>query len=260
MGMSLFRSTMFRGPMFRGPMFRGIILVAVAVAVLCAGCAKRPAGFASAPLRAEAEDIRIQPGDVVEFKFFETPELNDSQAVRPGGRVTLQMVGDVRIFDMTPREAALAIQDAYKDILRTPRVVVIVRSQPERRVYVGGEVRSPGPVPMGGSLTALEAVMAAGGFDPLTSEPSRVIVIRHEGGQRYGAGVDLSLPLDGEATEPFYLKPKDIVFVPKSFIADVNQWIDQHINKIVPEVGYSFGRSSTHNGKTTSHTLDLKRN
>ena len=70
--------------------------------------------------------------------------------------------------------------------------------------------------------------------------PRNVIVIRHLNGKRYGTSLDLGKALEGKATEPFYLEPHDIIWVPKTLIANANQWIDQHINKMIPELGLSY--------------------
>jgi len=64
-------------------------------------------------------------------------------------------------------------------------------------------------------LTALEAVMEAGGFNPETADTRRVVVIRNGGRDRFT--LDLQAILDGQSTEPFYLERSDIVNVPKRF-------------------------------------------
>jgi len=136
----------------------------------------------------------------------------------------------------------------YASHLKDPEVAVIVRSFQNRRVFVGGQVIAPGIVQMPGKIHVLEAIMQTGGFDLQEAEVRNVVVIRHRDGQRYGYSVNLKPALKGDETEPFFLEPQDIVYVPRTEIAKVNQWVDQHINKIIPDTGFIFTRTV---GKTT---------
>jgi protein involved in polysaccharide export with SLBB domain len=184
--------------------------------------------------------VTLGPGDIIELKFFHNPELNDTQTVRPDGKITLQLVGEVTAQGKTPLELRNELIKRYTPDLRTPDVTVIVRSLYDRRVYVGGEVKNPGLIAMPGRLTALEAIMQAGGFNPLTGKINNVVIIRHKDGKRYGCALDFRDALKGGEFQPFYLEAQDIVYVPRTNIAKVNQWIDQYINKLVPRTGFSF--------------------
>jgi hypothetical protein len=82
--------------------------------------------------------------------------------------------------------------------------------------------------------------MEAGGFDKWRAEIKNVVIIRHRDNQRYGCALDFSGELEGKATQPFYLEPLDIVYVPRTTITAVNLWIDQYINQIVPKVGFTY--------------------
>ena len=108
------------------------------------------------------------------------------------------------------------------------------------KVYVGGEVNKPGQVEVPGSLTALEAIGQAGGFNTTTANVGKVVIIRNRDGKQYGTVVSLKEALSGKETQPFYLRPGDTVYVPQTGIAKVNQWVDQHINKVMPKVPVSF--------------------
>ena len=91
--------------------------------------------------------------------------------------------------------------------------------------------------------------MHAGGFDMRSANVKNVIIIRHKNGQRYGCTIDCRCALKGVAERPLlYLEPYDIVYVPRTTIVKVNQWIDQYINKIVPETGFMY---QYHWGKQT---------
>ncbi|MFH1998800.1 MAG: polysaccharide biosynthesis/export family protein [Planctomycetota bacterium] len=178
--------------------------------------------------------VVLGPGDEVEFKFYTTPELDELQRVRPDGMITLQLVGEVKVEGKTPSEVSEELKQRYAQHLQKPEVAVIVRSLVNSKVFVGGEVMQPGLVEMPARLTALEAIIQAGGFNVLTAECSNVVIIRHKDGKRYGCALDFDKALAGEMYEPFFLEPHDIVYVPQTTIVKITQWIDQHINRIIP--------------------------
>jgi protein involved in polysaccharide export with SLBB domain len=192
--------------------------------------------------------VALAPGDVVEVKFFYTPDLNEIQTVRPDGKITLQLIGEIEVEKKSPTELQEELIKLYTPLLKTPEITVIVRSFYERHVFVGGQVMAPGIVEMPGTMTLLEAIMQAGGFNPKEAEVRNVIIIRHINGQRYGQSINLKPALTGDKVQPFYLAPKDIIYVPQTTIAKVDQWVDQHINKIIPDTGFNFRRTM---GNTT---------
>ena len=113
-------------------------------------------------------------------------------------------------------------------------------------------MREPGIIDMPGRLTALAAIMQAGGFDTSRAKVKNVIVIRHKDGQRYGCALDFRDTLKGKEVKPFYLEPLDIVWVPETTIVKINRWIDQYINKIVPQTGFLYRHSTGH------HTIGIE--
>lgn len=100
----------------------------------------------------------------------------------------------------------------------------------------------PGTIEISGQITALEAIMQAGGVDYREAQVNNVVVIRHHEGTRYGYLLDMEPILEGKEGRPFFLQPKDIVYVPRTEIAKVNQWIDQYINKIIPKTGFTYSQ------------------
>jgi len=184
--------------------------------------------------------VDLVPGDVIEVKFFYTPELDVTQTVRPDGKIALQLIGEVKAQGKTPAELRDELLKLFTPHLKASEITVIVRSFRDRRVFVGGQVMTPGIVEMPGKMTLLEAIMEVGGFDLRQAEVRNVVVIRHKGGQRYGHALNLKASLAGEETQPFFLEPKDIVYVPRTKIARVNQWIDQHISKLIPRTGFVY--------------------
>jgi protein involved in polysaccharide export with SLBB domain len=231
-----------------------VFTAALSIVILLLGC--RPSSNNSGILKADTSLLRntsekesmnppnvtLAPGDVIEVKFFYTPELNELQTVLPDGKIALQLIGEVEVEGKSPAELKNELMKLYSSQLKTPEIAVLVRSFYERRVYVGGQVMAPGIVEMPGTMTLLEAIMQAGGFNVVEAEVRNVIVIRHINGQRYGQSIDMKPALTGDKVPPFYLAPKDIVYVPQTTIAKVDQWIDQHINKIIPITGFHLSK------------------
>ena len=206
------------------------------------GCQSQSRHYSSVPMAEHSPpaSVALMSGDVVEVKFFYTPQLNEIQTVRPDGKIALQLVGEVEAQEMTPAELRTELMRLYTPHLKDPNITVIVRSFFNRRVFVGGQVMKPGVVEMPGRLTALEAIIQAGGFDMRDAELQNVIVIRHKNGQRYAYSINMKLPQKEGEIQPFYLEQQDIVYVPQTEIAKVGQWVDQHINKLIPRTGFIF--------------------
>jgi polysaccharide biosynthesis/export protein len=186
----------------------------------------------------------LQPGDQFDVKLFYNPELNESVVVRPDGAIALQLVGEVRVAGRSPAELGEELTRRYAETLRRPSVAVIVRKYASRKVYVSGEVVNPGPVAIDGvPITVLEAIMSTGGFRP-TAARNSVIILRQEGeAQPQFLKVDLQAHLEQTASQDLQLRPFDIVFVPQTEIAEVAQFFDLYINRIVSlyrNLGFSF--------------------
>ena len=226
-------------------LFIGLAFFILFALIPVSGCqtvqpAKTPQEMSTEIASAPEPKLILGPGDVLDFKFFYNPELNDNQTVRFDGKVTLQLIGEVMAQGKAPIELQEEISKLYASQLRRPEATVIVRSLANHRIYVGGFVRSPGLIAMKTRMTALEAIIQAGGFDMWRAEVSNVVIVRHKDNKRYGCALDFSGSLKGKETQPFYLEPMDIVYVPRTTISRVNLWIDQHINQLVPKIGFTW--------------------
>ena len=214
------------------------LLSALVLTLLLVSCALGPA---PSPVTSSPEEVvTLHPGDEIELKFYHTPELNELQRVRPDGKIVAHLVGEVDVGGLTPDQVRQDLLEKYTPHLVNPEIAVFVRETVGRKVFVSGQVRVPGHVDMPGRLSVLSAVSLAGGFDFREAEVHNVVVIRHEGNQRYGYSLNLAPTLRGEETEPFYLKPQDIVYVPRTRIAKINQFVDQHISGLVPQTGFQY--------------------
>jgi protein involved in polysaccharide export with SLBB domain len=204
------------------------------------------------------DKLTLRPGDKVEIKFYSAPELNDSQQIRPDGKITLQIVGDIQAAGRSPGELSTDLQTAFTNQLKYPQVTVIVREMYQRRVYITGEVERPGLVELPGDMSVLEAVMASGGFNMTTAEISSVIVMRHDSaGNRVGYKVDLRDAIAGGTTPNFMLAPQDIIFVPRAPIINVNNFLELYVKNVIPQTGFIYTQRVGNDGTIG---LDTSRN
>ena len=206
------------------------------------GCSHPPPAKTAQEMQAEIiTETTLGPGDIIEVKFTYASQFSEALTVRPDGKIQLQLVGDVVADGKTPEALREELMTLCKPHLQHPELAVITRKLYQARVYVGGEVKTPGQIDMPGRMTPLQAIMQAGGFDMRSANVKNVIIVRHKHGQRYGCALDCRNALEGKEEKPlFYLEPYDIVYVPRTTIAKVNQWIDQYINKVVPETGFMY--------------------
>ena len=153
-------------------------------------------------------------GDVLRFSYAGAPEFNQSQKIQPDGQVSLPTVGNVKAAGRTISSLQASLTSLYGAHLNDPTVLVAVE-KPAAAVYISGEVNNPGKVELDRHLTAFEAVMEAGGFSKLAN-PKQVFVIRNQGGKQKRYTLNLNDTLAGYETQPFYLRPFDVLYVKRS--------------------------------------------
>lgn len=222
------------------------VVGAVCVIVILFGCGSSP--YISDPYSelqpVPRSRVTLGPGDDIEINFTYLPRFNLSRTIQRDGEIQLPFIGTIMAQGKTPNELREELMQLYAKEMKHPDLVVISRTLVQDQVFVGGEVKEPASLNLAGQMTALQAIMRAGGFDMRSAEVKNVVVIRHKDGQRYGCALDFSDVLKGKEGRPFYLEPYDIVWVPRTRIARINQWIDQYINKIVPQTGFFYSYTS----------------
>jgi polysaccharide export outer membrane protein len=202
--------------------FRGCLGLAVAFLMLLtfAGCQSTPpAGSAnyvpvvSDPGTADYSTNLLHEGDVISITFQYATNFNAVQKITLDGLLNLESAGTVKAAGKTPLELQAELAKIYKPQTQEDSVTVKLISA-VASVYVSGAVFRPGKVVMERPMTALEAVMEAGGFDPTRAKLSQASVLRIENGRQKAYHINLQKVLDGGEETPFYLRPFDIVHVP----------------------------------------------
>lgn len=180
-------------------------------------------------------EFRFVIGDEVEINLPFYEEEATTTHVAPDGNIYLSLVGAVPAEGRTPQQLEAELERRYRKYLRYPTVGVVPKSYGTRQVFVGGEVYSPGALEMRGPLGVMEAVIMARGLKDTAGTRQVVLIRRGPDGYPMLRVVDLDEFTDqATAEQNLMLQPFDIVFVPRSRIAEVNLWVDQFINKTLP--------------------------
>ena len=191
---------------------------------LLAGCAT--GGSTNAPPPAEVavtsvESYKIGVDDIVQVSVWRNPELGITVPVRPDGKISVPLVGDVAAGGRTPDEVAKDIQEKLSQFVREPQVAVILTDLRSHeylsRVRVTGAVRQPISVPFRPGMTVLDAVLAAGGLTEFAA-PDRSELYRKagEGETTTMHQVRLDRILNhGDLTTNYSVAPGDVITIPE---------------------------------------------
>ena len=220
------------------------LLLGVVLAAGMLGCARgrgpAPLTFTSPPgqsseLVPEVEAYRVLVNDELTLTVLGSPELSGVQRVLPDGTITVPGVGSVYVLGSDLDEVSRRVTDALAAVVRFPRATVAVTAYGDRRIFVMGEVGIPGDHEYHRGMSTLSAVAEAGGFKP-TAKTTSVMVLRRLGPQEMVAfRVDLRDALKGRNLgQDLLVKPFDIVYVPRTFIASVDVLMDQYFRQLTP--------------------------
>lgn len=188
-------------------------------------------------------DSRVVPGDRLSIRFPFHSELDQPDVVvRPDGAIAIPGFGDLAVAGRSPAEIEQSLVALTSERLRDPSPRVTIRAPQERVVYVAGEVEKPGRYVHVSRLTPLQAIAEAGGLLE-TARTDSVILVRAETGGDGVEGRKLDLAdLVESRTETIHLAPYDVLYVPKSSIANANVWVDQWVSKLFPFINGASAR------------------
>jgi polysaccharide export outer membrane protein len=176
----------------------------------------------------------LYPGDEIEIATPTAVELTRTQRIGPDGRISLPLVGQIIAADRTIAEVERDASDAFASQLRRPVVEITLKTAGPIRVWVGGEVRTPGMIEMNGDLDAYQAVIQAGDFLPTARQQEVALIRRGPGGVRMMRAVDLR-PRRGEVVA---LRRGDVIFVPRSTLGEVANFVTLFRNAL--PIGFSY--------------------
>jgi len=207
---------------------------------------------ATGPVADSTSDVpsnyQLMPGDVVDVRFFYNPELNEQGvAIRPDGKIELQLVGDVPLANKTPEEARKYIEQLYANQLQTACVTIQVRKFASAKIFVSGEVPKPGLIELEGPMTIVSALGEAGGIT-IRGNRKKVVLIRRASDGKPNMH-ELVLFESGQVTAQALmpLRPFDVILVPESKVARIDRWVDQWLRQLSPAnlvVGFQYLKQS----------------
>jgi polysaccharide biosynthesis/export protein len=158
------------------------------------------------------DDYRLGPGDKLRIEVYKDTQLSQNVQVRPDGKITLPLVGDLVAVDRTPIELRDTIAQQLKEYMTNPSVTVIVVEAAAATAYVMGEVNHPGAVTLqGGPLTVVQALAIAGGLKDF-ADTKNIRILRRTAGGVQTIPFNYKEAIRGAA--PVYLRPGDTVVVP----------------------------------------------
>lgn len=222
-------------------------LGAAVVASSAAGCASgqsaaridrvRTGDFNDIPFADWTEDepeYLLYPGDEIEVATPTATELTRTIRVGPDGRIALPLIGQAMAADRTLAELEYELSEAYASQLIRPVVEVTLKTAGPMKVWVDGEVRTPGVYDMNGDIDAYQAVIQAGGFLP-SARPQEVALIRRgPGSVRMMRVVDLRQ----RRGEVIALRRGDVLYVPRSTLGELANFFTQ-VKAALP-VGFNY--------------------
>jgi len=191
----------------------------------------------------QAGPMRFVPGDRLAVSFASNPTYNQRLDVRPDGRASFPLVGEIEVAGKTVAEMMAELTKAYTGKLNTIDFTVNIDTSIQatqldspRRIFVLGEVTQPGAFPYNGEdITIPKALAAARGFDKTSAALQAMLLVRwlpKENGY-HGWKIDANPEFWGSSNQVF-LQPGDVLYVPNTTIDKVDIWVDKYIRQLIP--------------------------
>jgi polysaccharide biosynthesis/export protein len=159
-------------------------------------------------------DYLVGSQDVLGIVFWREPELSGDVTVRPDGKITIPVIGEIHAAGRKPEALQADIATAAGKYITGAQVVVVVRTINSRRVFVTGRVTSPGAFPLMGPLTVIQAIALAGGLTDF-ADPKGITILRMENGKSRTVPFNYQDIIKGRSLEQnILLRPDDTVVVP----------------------------------------------
>jgi polysaccharide export outer membrane protein len=190
--------------------------------LLLAGCATAPGSSEAPKFNADAQAVtayHIGVDDQLQIAVWHNPDLSVSVPVRPDGKITVPLIGDVDAGGKTPEEVAAEVKSKLQAFVRDPQVAVILTELRSHeylsRVRVTGAVRTPVSLPYRQGMTVLDAVLAAGGTTEFAAADHTELYRKNDSATRaYGVHLDDILQ-KGQLGTNYPVQPGDVITVPQ---------------------------------------------
>jgi polysaccharide export outer membrane protein len=197
-------------------MANSLLSIALAyLATVLAGTTQAPNPSAAPPPAAELPaDYVIGPEDVLGIVFWRESEISGEVTVRPDGRITLPVIGELEAAGLEPSQLQQQIVSLAGKYITEPNVAVVVRTINSRKVFITGRVTSPGVHALKGPLTVMQALALSGGLTEF-ADAKNIVILRVEAGQSRSFKFNYKDVVKGKNLEQnILLRPGDTVVVP----------------------------------------------
>jgi polysaccharide export outer membrane protein len=155
----------------------------------------------------------IGADDSIRVEVFREPDLSATLPVRPDGKISLPLVGDVSAAGLTPMQLAADLTDRFKKFVTDPVVGVTVQAVNSNRIFLIGEVGHVGPLSMTPGMTVLQAIAAAGGLTPYANWKS-IYILRGDPGKQQKIPFNYDKALKTGDMQRISLQTGDTIVVP----------------------------------------------
>ncbi len=215
-----------------GPKTAGTLVLAL---LMCAGCASRHTDLLEFlkdhEHLATATEYRVGIPDSIGISAPRVLEIEGTnQTVGVDGKISLRLLGPVRVVGLTPKEIAAKLQELLKPYYEDPKVQVVVTQYESKKYYVFGEVNSPGPRPYTGKDSLIDALSAAAPTFIAWRSQVRVIRPDPDPDRAVRIRVDLDYMVrSGDLRMNVLLEPGDIVYVPPTPLG----WVGKRVQEIL---------------------------
>jgi polysaccharide export outer membrane protein len=175
---------------------------------------KPPAGVAIPAGVSAPADYVIGPDDVLVVVFWREKEMSSEVAVRPDGKISLPLINDIQAAGLTPDQLRVRLAEAAGKYVEEPTVTVVVKQINSRKVFVTGQVGKPGPYPLSGPATVLQALSTAGGLLEY-ADAKHILIMRTENGKPVSFKFNYKDVSKGKnLKQNIELRPGDTIIVP----------------------------------------------
>ena len=199
-----------------------MVLLSVLINIGCSSTSEPPenAGIDTITKQESiTNEYRIGVDDVMRINVWGNEELSVEVPVRPDGKISMPLIGDVQAGNRTPTEVSNDIKNRLSAYVRNPNVTVMLTELHSHeflsRIRITGAVERPLSIPYRQGMTVLDAVLEAGGVNEFASGNSTKLY-RKQNGQTAVFDIKLGNILNkGELSTNIYLKPGDVITVPE---------------------------------------------
>jgi polysaccharide export outer membrane protein len=165
-------------------------------------------------IKALPDDYVIGAEDMMTVTVWKEKELSGSVVVRPDGRITVPLVGEINVVGMTPLKLESLLEERLKPFITVPKVAIAVNQINSRKVYLIGQVVREGTFPINSSMTVLQVLAGAGGLRDFAKK-KKIYILRKRGDQEIRFPFDYDAAIRGRNREEnIRVEPGDTIVVP----------------------------------------------